>query len=308
MPVSALAIADDGATAAALCVGTDAGRVLAASLGGASTTGVGAHEGPVSAAAYHPTHGARLLLTASYDWTCRLWWPGAGAGGAREAAPARTATGVPSSGAPGGGGGGGSRPLKTFSGATDYVFDAAWCPTCPALFAAVDATGCLALWSVFGEAEVPAARVEVSRGALSRLAWADSGRRVAVGDAAGALVVYDFEPQVQALPRMRGGRGETVWHRAGVDARGGPCGPRGASGGPRPRRRLDGHVTRVLQLELVFLPRRASPAARPPRVPRRARDRLTRPPRPLRPPPRPRHRRPRQRPSSPCASSSCAPS
>jgi WD40 repeat protein len=59
-----------------------------------------------------------LFLTSSIDWTVKLW-------SLKD-----------------------NRPLYSFEDNGDYVFDVAWSPVHPALFAAVDGNGRLDLWNL----------------------------------------------------------------------------------------------------------------------------------------------------------------
>jgi dynein intermediate chain, cytosolic len=109
------------------------------------------------------------------------------------------------------------KPLHSFSGFTDYVYDARWSPVHPALFAAVDGMGMLTLWNLNVDMEVrarplavhtsawcmvlngveagaqaPIRTITVGDGrALNRVRWDVEGRKLAVGGADGAVYVYD---------------------------------------------------------------------------------------------------------------------
>jgi dynein intermediate chain len=83
----------------------------------------------------------------------------------------------------------------------DYVYDVAWSPTHPALFAAVDGTGKLDLWNLNQETEAPTASVVVDGcPALNKVSWTQSGLHVTVGDDLGKIWVYDVG-EVSALVR-----------------------------------------------------------------------------------------------------------
>lgn len=47
-----------------------------------------------------------------------------------------------------------TRPLYSFEDSCDYVYDAMWSPTHPALFACVDLAGRLDLWNLNNDTEV----------------------------------------------------------------------------------------------------------------------------------------------------------
>jgi len=79
---------------------------------GAPVTGLSTHHGQGSIDFGH------LFLTSSIDWTVKLW-------SLKE-----------------------NRPLYSFEDNGDYVYDVAWSPIHPALFAAVDGNGRLDLWNL----------------------------------------------------------------------------------------------------------------------------------------------------------------
>lgn len=89
--------------------------------------------------------------------------------------------------------------MKSYPG--DYVYDCAWSPQHPALFAAVDGTGRLDLWNLNKDTEVASASVQVEGGAaLNRVTWTQSGLHVAAGDDGGKIWVYDVGEQL-AVPQ-----------------------------------------------------------------------------------------------------------
>ena len=83
----------------------------------------------------------------------------------------------------------------------DYVYDCAWSPQHPALFAAVDGTGRLDLWNLNKDTEVASASVTVEGGAaLNRVTWTQNSLHVAAGDDLGKIWVYDVGEQL-AVPQ-----------------------------------------------------------------------------------------------------------
>ena len=81
------------------------------------------------------------------------------------------------------------------------MYDCAWSPQHPALFAAVDGTGRLDLWNLNKDTEVASASVTVEGGAaLNRVTWTQSGLHVAAGDDQGKVWVYDVGEQL-AVPQ-----------------------------------------------------------------------------------------------------------
>ena len=116
-----------------------------------------------------------LLLSASADWSAKLWSRADG-----DAAGA----------------------LATFEHTPDALLDARWSPRHPALFATADAAGCVALWNIAADTERPVAHAAATadgRG-CARLCWAPDGRTVAVADSAGALHLQRVDEDI-AEPR-----------------------------------------------------------------------------------------------------------
>ncbi|KAH9589793.1 Cytoplasmic dynein 1 intermediate chain 2, variant 3 [Schistosoma haematobium] len=137
------------------------------------------HGAPLTAISTHPSPCAfsfsSLFLTASLDWTVRLW-------STRE-----------------------HKPIHTFDDYSDYVYDVCWSPIHPAVFSAVDGTGNLDIWDMNQDAEIPVARrklglssnVDTSSSsssglvgvALNKCRWNIAGTHVAVGDDTGRVTV-----------------------------------------------------------------------------------------------------------------------
>ncbi|XP_072755536.1 cytoplasmic dynein 1 intermediate chain isoform X33 [Anoplolepis gracilipes] len=134
------------------------------------------HQGPVTGISAHAVQGgidfSHLFLTSSLDWTIKLW-------SLKE-----------------------NKPLYSFEHNGDYVYDVAWSPTHPALFASVDDSGRLDLWNLNQDTEVPTASVVVDGcPALNRVSWTPSGLHVTVGDDTGKIWVYDVAEHL-AHPRI----------------------------------------------------------------------------------------------------------
>eukprot|EP01122_Echinamoeba_exundans_P013044 TRINITY_DN5627_c0_g1_i1.p2 TRINITY_DN5627_c0_g1~~TRINITY_DN5627_c0_g1_i1.p2 ORF type:complete len:723 (+),score=135.95 TRINITY_DN5627_c0_g1_i1:3228-5396(+) len=83
-----------------------------------------------------------LMLTASADWSVALWSP-------RNL----------------------SAPLHRFAYFNDYVLDVAWSPVHPAMFAAADGSGCLSVWNLNQDTEVPCVVNRSIPAAINRLSW-----------------------------------------------------------------------------------------------------------------------------------------
>ncbi|KAH7890720.1 WD40-repeat-containing domain protein [Phlebopus sp. FC_14] len=147
------------------------------------------HSGPVMGLQFHPLMGpvdfSDLFLTASVDWTVKLWR-------AKSLAKPSTAAHTIS-------------PIYSFDEADDYVYDVRWHPAHPALFGTVDGSGKFDLWNLNTDTEVPVVSTNVGSGrAINKLQWdRKDGRRAALGGSDGKLYVYDIGDM--ALPR------ETEW-------------------------------------------------------------------------------------------------
>uniref|UniRef100_A0A671QDF3 Uncharacterized protein n=1 Tax=Sinocyclocheilus anshuiensis TaxID=1608454 RepID=A0A671QDF3_9TELE len=150
-------------------VGSEDGSVYTACRHG-SRAGISemfeGHHGPITGIHCHTAAGpvdfSHLFLTASFDWTVKLWSTKS------------------------------NKPLYSFEDNSDYVYDVMWSPVHPALFACVDGLGRIDLWNLNNDTEVPTASVSVDGSpALNRLRWSQSGREIAVGDSEGQIYIYD---------------------------------------------------------------------------------------------------------------------
>lgn len=141
------------------CVGTEEGAIYPASRFDRAGAKAGlnaleayrAHAAPVTALHFHPLAGpvdfSDLFLSASMDWTTRLWRlrPASSATAAVASAVASGARAPAGHAVP---------PLRTFEEATDYVYDVRWHPLHPALFAQVDGAGRFDLYNLNIDNEV----------------------------------------------------------------------------------------------------------------------------------------------------------
>uniref|UniRef100_A0A672T8S9 Uncharacterized protein n=1 Tax=Sinocyclocheilus grahami TaxID=75366 RepID=A0A672T8S9_SINGR len=159
-------------------VGSEDGSVYTACRHG-SRAGISemfeGHHGPITGIHCHTAAGpvdfSHLFLTASFDWTVKLWSTKS------------------------------NKPLYSFEDNSDYVYDVMWSPVHPALFACVDGLGRIDLWNLNNDTEVPTASVSVDGSpALNRLRWSQSGREIAVGDSEGQIHIYDVGEQI-SVPR-----------------------------------------------------------------------------------------------------------
>lgn len=123
--------------------------------------------GPVTAVDFHAASStgvdlSHLYLSASFDWTFKLW-------SMRE-----------------------QKPLYSFEDGSDYLYDVRWSPIHPALFATVDGLGRLDIWNLNHDTELPTVSTVVEgMSALNRLIWSPNGQQLVVGDDAGRIAVYD---------------------------------------------------------------------------------------------------------------------
>uniref|UniRef100_A0A8C2L247 Dynein, cytoplasmic 1, intermediate chain 2a n=1 Tax=Cyprinus carpio TaxID=7962 RepID=A0A8C2L247_CYPCA len=159
-------------------VGSEDGSVYTACRHG-SRAGISemfeGHHGPITGIHCHTAAGpvdfSHLFLTASFDWTVKLWSTKS------------------------------NKPLYSFEDNSDYVYDVMWSPVHPALFACVDGLGRVDLWNLNNDTEVPTASMTVDGSpALNRLRWSQSGREIVVGDSEGQIHIYDVGEQI-AVPR-----------------------------------------------------------------------------------------------------------
>lgn len=178
-PIAATCLAFPPGDVNNFVVGSEDGTVYSACRHGTKagvTETYEGHQGPVTGISAHAVQDgidfSHLFLTSSIDWTIKLWSLK------------------------------GNKPLHSFDHNGDYVYDVAWSPTHPALFAAVDDSGRLDLWNLNQDTEVPTASVVIDGcPALNRVSWTPSGLHVTVGDDFGKIWVYDVAEHL-AHPRI----------------------------------------------------------------------------------------------------------
>lgn len=128
------------------------------------------------------------FLTSSLDWSCKLW-------------NKRII----------------DRPIATFQQGNDCVYDVKWSPKHPAVFATALGGGKLSIWNINKETEVPVVQEQASHHSINRLSWSEDSSKIAIGDAAGSVFIYDvaevcsseskdwsqFEEVVNHLPKPK---------------------------------------------------------------------------------------------------------
>lgn len=135
-----------------------------------------AHQGPITGLDVHNSEGSidysHLFVTSSFDWTIKLW-------SLKD-----------------------TKPLHSFEHNGDYVYDIAWSPTHPSVFAAVDGTGKLDIWNLNQDTEVPIAGVIVDgMPALNKVSWSPNGQYLTAGDDSGKIWVYEVGEAI-SQPRV----------------------------------------------------------------------------------------------------------
>ena len=179
------------------------------------------HTAPLTSIQYHPGRGPvdleDLVLSSSLDWSVKLWKaraPGAtvapttsGGGPTTTSAAAKASVGVVTATV--------AEPVLDLR-RDDIVYDAAWSPVKPGVFAVVDGAGQVEVWDITVDTEVPVAQARPSEPgsssrrepastssslattssttatSLNRVAWdPHDGRRLAVGGLNGAVTVFE---------------------------------------------------------------------------------------------------------------------
>ncbi|KAF2459699.1 WD domain-containing protein [Lineolata rhizophorae] len=158
------------------------------------------HAAPVMSLDFHPARGpidlGDLVLSASLDWSVKLW---------KVRAPAASSTTSVVGAAQV------ALPLADFV-REDLVYDARWSPVKPGVFALVDGAGTLEVWDINVDVEVPVAKATPSdkRGAsfmprsLNKVGWEPhEGKKLAVGGLDGTVSVFEVGADLGGLDNVR---------------------------------------------------------------------------------------------------------
>ncbi|KAK7951462.1 uncharacterized protein PG986_007190 [Apiospora aurea] len=158
------------------------------------------HAAPVMSVDFHPPRGpvdlGDLVLSSSLDWSVKLW---------KVRAPAATSTIVEPQGTA-------VAPLLELV-REDVVYDAAWSPVRPGVFALVDGAGNLEIWDLSIETEIPITKISPSQRkegrtmlskSLNKVAWEPSeGKRLATGGIDAAVTVFEVGPDLGGKDGVR---------------------------------------------------------------------------------------------------------
>lgn len=193
------------------------------------------HTGPVLSLDYHPvaqgsySHLSNLLLSASADWTVKLWSVNGILNSQNSIKNDNNSDNVLNDGITNekgerssiegsnnnddddddseenGRNNSNSLPLYTF-GCNDYVFDAKWSPVHPGTFAVADGCGTVSLWDITERLDAPIISCQCGGGSgdsgsgrdeidgvapsATALKWNHAGSKIAVGDSFGRIHVF----------------------------------------------------------------------------------------------------------------------
>jgi len=165
-----------------IMLGSDNGKLYAGTVFSAEQSQecqeIEAHNGPVTNIEFHPgpkgIHSiatevwSRLYLTSSYDWTISLWQ-------FRDQKK--------------------QLKLLTIDLMQDYVTDVKWSPVHPAIFAAVDGTGCVNIFNLI-DTNQPLVTKKITDSAITTINWSEDGKIMLFGDSSGVLHTYEVSEEM----------------------------------------------------------------------------------------------------------------
>lgn len=70
--------------------------------------------------------------------------------------------------------------------------DISWSPTHVSMFACLDASGCLVLYNLNEDAEVPIATVPIAIAGGNKISWDREGKNISIGGSDGCVQVYSL--------------------------------------------------------------------------------------------------------------------
>ena len=164
------------------------------------------HTAPVTSSQFHPAKGpvdlSDMLLTASVDWSVKLW----------RIMPATSSSSVTAAVGPTSIGSGGPLSITPVLdiGREDLVYDAKWAPQKPSVFACVTGAGELEVFDLNIDLEVPvtkAAPIGRKGGALinglNKCAWEEKrGDLIAAGGLAGVVTLFEVGKALSGEARL----------------------------------------------------------------------------------------------------------
>ncbi|ODQ76234.1 hypothetical protein LIPSTDRAFT_60405 [Lipomyces starkeyi NRRL Y-11557] len=163
------------------------------------------HPAPVSSLSFHPPFGpldlSDLVLSSSLDWTLKLWRVRKLNISTTNFSKQGIKIDIPSVGTPTSNSSSLMpnmiEPLMEFA-SDDAVYDVAWNPVRPAVFASVGCAGKVDIWDLSEETEVPitSTRPAIASGtkcqALNKVAWEKTdGKLLAVGGLSSVITVFE---------------------------------------------------------------------------------------------------------------------
>jgi dynein intermediate chain len=202
---SATALALSHLDASQFHVGTEAGCIYQCSRFAQASLRAGVdnrglymgHRAPVTSLSVHPSSGSislgQYMLSSSTDWSIKLWRIKQFSQLGGSSSKSNTSEFV--------------APIADIS-RDDAVYDVAWSPLLPGVFADVDGSGYLDIWNICRDMDFPIFRLKPSNSStskpssgsinrpLNRLSWSrHDPHKVATGGLDGIVSVFQLDPQ-----------------------------------------------------------------------------------------------------------------